>query len=98
MTPEEKKALLESTDHRKPTKEMLDEPRGRDNIKRLVRNHLIRYCDRLVAGMNGHPNVRMKETRILLWIWSCIAEKGCNYSDLSEKERTELDDAILAGE
>lgn len=76
------------------TGEMTADELNRSQIAALAKAHIVRFEGMLASG---HRSVRADECEHYLRIWREVERKG-NFSDLTEEERNEIDDAIYSGD
>lgn len=65
-----------------------------EKVRRLAEEHIRRYAKMLLAAAQGAPGYRREELRELLKLWRSVRSKGCDWSQLSAEERSEVCDAL----
>ena len=66
----------------------------REKLQELHTIHMTRYASRLRQAMSGRSGFRIHELEELVGIWEGVRRKDFLYDALSQKEKSEVDDAL----
>ena len=66
----------------------------REKLQELHVQHMGKYTSRLRQAMSGKSGFRIEELEELIGIWEGVRRKDFLYDALSQKEKSEVDDAL----
>jgi len=64
-------------------------------LEELYEDHIHRYSLRLRQAESGKPGFRADELKMYISLWNEVKAKDFDYSKLTSKAKSEVDDAIF---